>query len=52
MFSSALYPYLSAAVKDGAILADQRGPGRREVMAMKMSPAPVKLIEFFPQVSS
>jgi hypothetical protein len=31
---------VSAAVKEWAIVADQRGPSRRESVAMKMSPAP------------
>jgi len=42
-------PWLSAAVKEWANLADQRGPRRRETMAMKNIASPVELIESFPQ---
>jgi len=40
---------MSAAVKEWANLADQRGPSRRETMAMKNIASPVELIESFPQ---
>jgi hypothetical protein len=37
---SKLKPVLSVAAKEWAISADQNEPGRHELMAMKMSPAP------------